>query len=120
MKVTLKIIAGIIVVFAALLGLATLYVRNMPDVIEVAEFDEKFKLVQIGASEAKVLSILGNPDAKEKQFRLGQKEGFEDAYARAKASDSDYYLLWFRGIDVVFTVGINNKSQVSAKESGGT
>ncbi|MFH1618331.1 MAG: hypothetical protein ABIG11_00340 [bacterium] len=92
----------------------------MPDVKEVAEFGKKFKLVQIGDSEARVLSILGNPGDKEKEFHLGQKKGFEDAYARAEASDSAYYLFWFRGIDIVFAVGINNKGQVSSKESGGT
>ena len=120
MKVTLKVIAGIILVFAVLLGLVTLYVRDMPEVKEVAEFDKRFKLAQIGDPEARTLSILGNPDAKESEFRLGQREGFEDAYARAESSDSAYYLFWFRGIDVVFTVGINNNGQVSAKESGGT
>jgi len=92
----------------------------MPETREVSDFDKKFGLVEIGDPETKVLSVLGQPDAKENEFRIGQKEGFETAYARAEASDSAYYLLWYKGIDVVFTVGINSKGQVSAKESGGT
>ena len=120
MKVTLKLIAALVVVVGVLAGLAALFVQGMPETREVSEFSEKFKLVQLGDPEAKTLSVLGKPDTKEKEFRLGQKKGFEDAYTRAEASDSAYYLLWFKGIDVVFTVGINNKGQVSAKESGGT
>jgi hypothetical protein len=120
MKVTLKVLAGIVVVFGILAGVAALLVQSMPETKEVTEFSKRFKLVQIGDPETKALSVLGKPDAKEKEFRIGQEKGFEDAYARAKASDSVYYLVWFRGIDVVFTVGINNKGQVSAKESGGT
>lgn len=120
MKRGLKVVAGIVLSFAILLGLVMLFIQNLPDVKEVNEFGNKLASVQIGDSENKVLSILGKPDAKEKEFRLGQKKGFEDAYARAEVSDSKYYLLWFRGIDVVFAVGINNKGQVSAKESGGT
>jgi hypothetical protein len=120
MKVAFRFFVGLIVVVALLLGVATIYVRSTPDDQEVLEFEKSFKLIQIGDPETKALSVLGKPDAKEKEFRLGQKKGFEDAYARAEASDSTYYLLWFKGIDVVFSVGINNKGQVSAKESGGT
>jgi hypothetical protein len=120
MNVTIKILGSIVIVFGILTGIAVLLVQSMPETKEVSEFNKKFKVVQIGDSETKTISVLGNPDAKEKEFRIGQKQGFEDAYARAKASDSVYYLLWFRGIDVVFTVGINDKGYVSAKESGGT
>ena len=88
----------------------------MPETKEVAEFQKKFDLVQIGDSETKVVSVLGTPEAKEKEFRLGQKEGFEVAYARAEANDSFCYLFWFKGFDVVFAVGINNKGKVSAKK----
>ena len=120
MKVAFKIIAGLVVVVSLVLVVATIYVRTMPDIQEVSEFEKKFQLVQLGDTEAKALAVLGKPDAKEREFRLGQRKGFEDVYARAEASDSTYYLLWFKGIDVVFSVGINSKGQVSAKESGGT
>jgi hypothetical protein len=119
-KVTFKVLAGIVVVFVVLAGLVALFIQVGSEVKEVAEFEKKFKLVQIGAPQASVLSVLGKPDAKENEFRIGQKEGFEDAYARAEASDSVYYLFWFRDIDVVFTVGIDSKGNVSAKECGGT
>jgi hypothetical protein len=120
MKQTLKVIVSIAFLLASLFVLVTLVVRNLPDVREAREFGEKFALVQIGDSENRVLSLLGSPDSKEKKFRIGQREGFEEAYARAAASDSKYYLLWFRGFDVVFTVGFNDKGQVTVKESGGT
>ena len=120
MKVTLKVIAGIVVLFAIVTGLMALFMRGIPEVKEVAEVNKKFKLVHIEDSETKVLSVLGQPHAKENKFRIGQKKGFEEAYARAEANDSVYYLLWFKGFDVVFTIGINNKGQVSVKESGGT
>jgi hypothetical protein len=120
MRLLLKITVGFFLVVAVLLGFATLYVWNMPETKELSEFEEKFESVQIGDPEAKALSILGEPALKEKEFRLGQMEGFEDAYARAKASDSEYYLLWLKGIDVVFSVGINNEGKVSAKGAGGT
>jgi hypothetical protein len=97
-----------------------LFIQILPEGQELIEFEKKFALVQIGDTEASVLSVLGQPDARENEFRLGQKKGFEEAYARANASDSAYYLLWFRGADVVFTFGIDDKGKVSVKESGGT
>jgi hypothetical protein len=119
-KVRFKVIAGIIVLCVALTGIVAVFIQGRVEVKEVAEFEKQFKLIQIGDPEVLVLSVLGKPDAKESQFRIGQKQGFEDAYAKAAVSDSVYYLLWFRGIDVVFTVGINNKGKVSVKEFGGT
>ena len=115
MKVIQKIILVIVAIFVVVL-----LIRETPEVKEVIQFGEKFERIQIGDQEAKAISILGNHDAKEQKFRLGQKVGFEDAYARAEASNSEHYLFWFRGVDVVFAVGINSKGEVCVKESGGT
>ena len=103
-----------------LIGTIYLTVQIDPNVRQVDTFVEKFKKIQHGDPESKVITILGKPETKESEFRLGQKEGFEESYERAKSSDSQYYLLWHRGIDVVFTIGINNKGLVSVKEHGGT
>lgn len=116
----MKIIVGILLSFTILFGLFALFAYNLPELKEVREFKKSFDLVQTGDSESKVISILGKPDSKENKFRIGQKKDFEEAYSRAEVSNSQYYLLWFKGIDIVFTVGINTKGQVSIKESGGT
>ena len=116
MKVIMKTILAIIIATFVI----ALLIRELPDVKEVTQFGEKFERIQIGDKETKAISFLGKPDAKEKKFRLGQEIGFEDAYARAEASNSEYYLLWFRGIDVVFSLGINSKGEICVKELGGT
>jgi hypothetical protein len=115
-KIIIIILLSITIPFVLL----ALYFYNLPELKEAKEFNKNFDLVQMGDSESKVISILGKPDSKENEFRIGQKEGFEEAYSRAAGSNSKYYLLWFKGFDIVFTVGINNKGQVSIKESGGT
>jgi hypothetical protein len=53
-------------------------------------------------------------------FRLGQHGGFEKEYARAAASGSEYYLLWNKGIDVVYVVGFDKDGRVTMKAVGGT
>jgi hypothetical protein len=90
------------------------------DIGEVRAFEKKFALVELGDPETKVIALLGEPDAKETVFRIGQLQGFEDAYARAGASGSSYYLVWTKGVDVVFSVGIDSRGTVRAKEYGGT
>ncbi len=120
MKKKLKVIASFATVSVVFVGFIVLFIRFMPATQEVTAFGERFASVQIGDTEAKVISLLGQPDAKEVEFRLGQKQGFENVYARAKASDSDFYLIWFKGIDVVFTIGINKNNGVRVRAYGGT
>ena len=120
MKLFLKALASLALLFLIGFGAVTIYFQNMPDVIEVNEFQGQFEAVSIGDSEEAAIAVLGAPNSVETEFRLGQKEGFENAYERAEASNSIKYLVYFRGIDVVFSVGINPKGLVSLKESGGT
>ena len=87
---------------------------------ELRAFEKKFASVDIGDSESKAIALLGPPDAKESAFRLGQERGYEESYARAAASRSAHYLVWSRGIDVVFSVGIDANGTVRLKEYGGT
>jgi len=83
-------------------------------------FRKNFKVIKLGDNKINVLKLLGQPDEKSKEFRLGQYQGFEDEYKKARESDSEYYLFWYRGIDVVYVVGFNNEDKVLIKSSGGT
>jgi hypothetical protein len=83
-------------------------------------FHGSFKKVQAGMSEAQVVAALGIAGARTTEFRLGQYIGFEKEYARAAASGSVYYLLWYKGIDVVYAVGFDNDGRVTTKAFGGT
>jgi hypothetical protein len=116
----LKIVLVVLVSFSLLLAALAMYVRSMPDVKEVAEFSEKFEKIHLGQSKAKVVALLGEAQKRSLDFRLGQEKGFEEAYEKARKSNASYYLFWFRGTDVVFAVGFNDKDEVVVAESGGT
>lgn len=120
MKSALKALLAACSFVVILGGIGLVAVYHSDDMVEMREFEKQFALVKVGDSEAKALSLLGTPDAKESHFRIGQVEGFEEAYSRAKASGSTYYLVWSRGIDVVFSLGVDSKGFIRAKESGGT
>lgn len=104
----------------AILGAIGLMVYSSEEMAEVRAFEKKFASVNLGDPESRVLALLGKPDAKEASFRIGQEQGYEEAYARARASGSTYYLVWARGVDVVFSVGVDAQGRVRAKEYGGT
>lgn len=114
---TFIVVTGLVAIAG---GAALITVYFSDDMVEMRAFEKKFASVQLGDPETRVLALLDVPDAKETAFRIGQEQGFEEAYARAKASGSAYYLVWTRGIDVVFSVGIDPKGEVRAKEYGGT
>jgi hypothetical protein len=83
-------------------------------------FHSKFTKIRPGMSEAQVVAALGVADERAAQFRLGQYGGFEKEYARAAASGSTYYLLWNKGIDVVYAVGFDKDGRVTMKAVGRT
>lgn len=117
LRISLYIVLGLPVVFVALVWVAgTAYYYGSGE----AEFAGKFEKVKIGESKTNVLSMLGEPNHKDKEFRLGQKEGFEAAYQRAEKSNSSYYLFWHRGIDTVYTIGFDAQEKATITESGGT
>lgn len=120
MKFAVKALVAVLGFVAILVGVGLAVVYFSDGEVEVRAFEKNFALVQVGDPETKVLALLGTPDAKETNFRIGQEQGFEEAYTRAKASGSTYYLVWHRGIDVVFSVGVDSKGTVRAKEYGGT
>jgi hypothetical protein len=83
-------------------------------------FHSSFKKVRAGMSEAQGVAALGAANERSSEFRLGQYVGFEKEYARAAASKSSYYLIWNKGIDVVYTVGFDNEGHVTMTAVGGT
>ena len=120
MPKALKFGLFIVLSFVGLLIAVMMFVQSMPDE-EVVEFRKNFENIQRGDSKAKVLVLLGEPaHERSSTFRLGQKEGFEEKYERAKKSNASYYLLWFKGADIVFAVGFNDLDEVVVAESGGT
>jgi len=83
-------------------------------------FTKNFERVALGFDEAQVVALLGNPNEKGVQFRLGQRKGFEKAYQRASESNAKTYWFWYRGTDVVYTVGFDEQREVVVAEYGGT
>jgi len=120
MKSAMKAVVAVLGFVAVLGGGGFAVVYFSDGEAEVRAFEMNFALIQVGDPETKVLALLGTPDAKETNFRIGQEQGFEEAYVRAKASGSTHYLVWNRGIDVVFSVGVDSQGTVRAKEYGGT
>lgn len=87
---------------------------------EVRQFISNFESLSLNDTEEKAISILGNPDSKEPEFRVGQKSGNESLYEKAKSSKAEYYLIWEKGIDLVFCIGIGKDKGVKIKEYTGT
>jgi hypothetical protein len=112
----LKVSIGIFAAFG--IALVLLY-YTLPASVKARSFNEGFSQVDLGSTEKEVLLILGEPDVRESVFRLGQEKQSEAAYVRAAASDAQQYLLWFRGIDVIYSIGVDNQRVVVIKESGG-
>jgi hypothetical protein len=106
---------AILFVFAVRLAYESMVV-NASD----RELRSKWELVVPGMTEERVVALLGVPDHWSRQFHLGQRQGYEDAYDRAARSGSTYYLSWNREIDLVYTVGFDPARLVRIKEKGGT
>ncbi len=87
---------------------------------EDGAFYAAFDKVIVGASEEDVRKLLGPPDDSGETFRLGQPEGFERQYREAAQSGSVRYLFWYRGIDVVCTIGFGKEGRVAYTACGGT
>jgi hypothetical protein len=83
-------------------------------------FARKFETLHIGMSESEVRVLLGTPNERSATFRLGQPHGFEEEYAAAARSGSEYYLLWRRELDLVYAVGFGLDRRVRYFAVGGT
>ena len=83
-------------------------------------FHPNFKTIAPGLPREQVVALLGRPDEESAEFRLGQREGFEREYELAENTDSRYYLIWHRGIDLVHVVGFDSEDRATIKAVGGT
>ena len=113
---TKRFLAGAIVVVCIAVGFVALHIFMGYGVTFYGSFDR----IQSGMSETQVVAALGAADERSAEFRLGQYEGFEKEYARAAGSGSSYYLLWNKGIDVVYAIGFDRNGRVTMKAIGGT
>jgi len=83
-------------------------------------FHARFERVVVGHTEQQVFAALGPPDHVAERFRLGQRGGFEAEYEAARVSGATRFLVWRRGIDVSFVVGLDPGGRVVVKAVGGT
>jgi len=82
--------------------------------------DSAFENISVGMIKEEVITHMGKPVDQSQEFRLGQYQGFEEEYERAKRSNSKYYLFWHNGIDITYTIGFDDGDKVVLKASGGT
>ena len=87
---------------------------------DVREFNSGFRNVTPDITEKDVLAILGPADERTREFRLSQRKSFEPIYDEANQSGAQYWLLWFRGIDLTYAVGFSEHGEVVFKAVGGT
>jgi len=118
-KDLLALFAG--VALLGVLGLAAVYIADR-FVTSPADraFRAQFLQVERGMTEAQVVELLGPSDERSTEFFLGQRSGSEDAYMRAAESNSSYFLVWRRGVDVVYSVGFSAEGKATIAEVGGT
>ena len=80
----------------------------------------QYESIKQGMSRQEVVRRMGQPSNEAVEFRLSQYEAFEKEYERAKQSSSEYYLFWYSGIDITYTVGFDSNDRVTIKACGGT
>jgi hypothetical protein len=84
------------------------------------QFTQKFRDIELGSPVSDAVTKLGPPTEISDEFRLGQKQGFEDAYLRAENSNSETFYIWSCCIDMTYTLGVDSKGNVVLAEYGGT
>jgi len=109
-------VLAVFVIVLIILGMVT---DRLITASEDKEFYGRFAEIEIGMSESLVLSMLGAPDDQSPEFYLGQKAEFAEAYQRAADSGAINYLMWHRGVDLVFAIGFNKEGNVAVVEAGG-
>jgi len=83
-------------------------------------FEEEVLGMQVGTPRTEVINYLGQPDDSSKEFRLGQRDGFEEQYEAAAESGSVTYSFWHRKVDYVCAVGFDSRDRVAYRACGGT
>jgi len=84
------------------------------------ELYRQYDLIEQGMTKQQVVRMMGKPSCEETEFHLSQYNGFEKEYARARQSNSKYYLFWYSGIDITYAVGFDGYDKVTMKACGGT
>ena len=84
------------------------------------KFYINYHRIGIGDSKDRVVDLLGVPNTNSVEFYLGQNVGYESKYSAAKKSNSVEYLIWNKGIDVVYSIGFDLNDKVTFKAYGGT
>ena len=84
------------------------------------EFTRKFEQIKIGAPISGAILQLGEPLEITNEFRLGQRQGYEDVYKRAKLSSATNYYIWSCCIDKIYTLGVDSNNNIVVAEHGGT
>ncbi len=87
---------------------------------EDRRFYEAFEAIPIGTEEGELIKLLGPADEAGKEFRLGQKQNFEEQYRAAAESASVRYKFWHRETDVVCAIGLDEQARLAYKACGGT
>lgn len=85
---------------------------------ENRKFLEQYNEIKPGMQESEILTLLGTPHKRSSEFDPGRKEGSEDARKRAAESGATRYLIWYKGTDSVYTVGLNPEGNVVVIETG--
>ena len=84
------------------------------------EFTSKFEEIKLGSPISKAVLLLGEPQEITNEFRLGQLQGYEEAYKKAKQSGAVSYYIWSCCIDKTYTIGVNTNKNIVVAEYGGT
>ena len=84
------------------------------------KFFINYHRIDIGDSKERVVELLGRPDSKSLEFYLAQKQGYEAEYSAAKKTNSIEYLVWNKGIDLVYSIGFDPNEKVTINAHGGT
>lgn len=109
-------LAGGLALAAALLGALAVAGDRLLTTPEDRALRDRFAEVVPGKPESEVVHLLGPPDEASREFALGQRPGYEDAYRRAARSGSDHSLIWRRELDVVYAAGVDAEGAVGTSQ----
>ena len=108
---TMLLLAGLVVIAV----LAYLLWQHYTGVVAYPEWDQ----VHFGHSREAVLELLGEPAEETAAFRLGPRKGHEQIYADAEKSGAVVWLIYHRGPDLTYAIGLAADDRVVFKARGG-
>jgi hypothetical protein len=120
MKTLARILFGTFIVAVVCAGFLAAALVLDPNAKEQRAFTKLFReRIHTGMPRPEVEQILGAAGYQGTDFHLGQREGFEHEYERARHSGASYFLFWGRR-DTVYVVGFNSEDRVVITSFGGT